>query len=362
MKFGHFSHVWGKPGMTPSQRYHQLWRELVLADELDYDYGFAVEHHFRPDESWMSSASFYVIAAAARTKRIRLGAMGHVVPLHHPVRLAEEIALSDQMIDGRLEVGLVPGIVPAYFGPFGADYENRRARTLEFVEYMRAAYTDGPSFDFTGKFTQSKGVKLAVNPVQRPHPPVWIETRDPPTLEFCAREGINTGYFFLFDRASARGRYETYLKNWRAAGWKHRPNIAYSCAIYVDETDEKAIARGLRDAGRAYRGFLPETDSETQLQKFADEFARIFDARGEPGAAETVRHLVDPEWLFEHDLILVGSPETVARKLRNWAEEGVFNTFLGEFNCGSMAEADVMRSIRLFGTEVMPKLRGYEPF
>jgi alkanesulfonate monooxygenase SsuD/methylene tetrahydromethanopterin reductase-like flavin-dependent oxidoreductase (luciferase family) len=96
VKFAHFSHVWGKPGMTPHQRYEELWRELRLCDELGYDYGFCVEHHFRPDESWISSPSVYIVGAAARTRKIRVGSMGYIVPLYHPLRLAEEIALVDQ--------------------------------------------------------------------------------------------------------------------------------------------------------------------------------------------------------------------------------------------------------------------------
>jgi hypothetical protein len=57
MKFAHFSHIWAKPGMTPHRRYEELWRELQLCDALGFDYSFCVEHHFRPDESWMSSPS-----------------------------------------------------------------------------------------------------------------------------------------------------------------------------------------------------------------------------------------------------------------------------------------------------------------
>jgi alkanesulfonate monooxygenase SsuD/methylene tetrahydromethanopterin reductase-like flavin-dependent oxidoreductase (luciferase family) len=76
MKFAHFSHVWGKPGMSPHQRYEQLWRELELCDALGFDYSFCVEHHFRPDESWMSSPSLYVVGGGQRTKRMRVGAMG----------------------------------------------------------------------------------------------------------------------------------------------------------------------------------------------------------------------------------------------------------------------------------------------
>jgi alkanesulfonate monooxygenase SsuD/methylene tetrahydromethanopterin reductase-like flavin-dependent oxidoreductase (luciferase family) len=63
MMFAHFSHIWAKPGMTPHQRYEELWRELQLCDELGFDYGFCVEHHFRPDESWMSPPSLYAVGA-----------------------------------------------------------------------------------------------------------------------------------------------------------------------------------------------------------------------------------------------------------------------------------------------------------
>jgi len=133
MKFAHFAHVWGKRGMSPHARYEQLWRELALADEVGFDYGFSVEHHFTPNESWMSSPNLYAVAAAARTKRLRVGAMGHVVALHHPVRLLEEIALTDQLTGGRTEVGLVPGILPAYFEPYKASFPDRREVTLEFA-------------------------------------------------------------------------------------------------------------------------------------------------------------------------------------------------------------------------------------
>lgn len=103
MKFAHFSHVWGKPNMSGHERYEQLWRELILCDDIAFDFSFCVEHHFRPDESWMSSPALYAVAGSARTKRLRVGVMGFVVPLHHPLRLAEEIAIVDQMSGGRFE-------------------------------------------------------------------------------------------------------------------------------------------------------------------------------------------------------------------------------------------------------------------
>ena len=86
MKFAHFSHVWNKPGMSPAQRYDQLWDELALCDQHGFDYAFAVEHHFRPYEALMPTPSIYCAAAAAHTKRMRIGPMGYIVPLYDPLR------------------------------------------------------------------------------------------------------------------------------------------------------------------------------------------------------------------------------------------------------------------------------------
>jgi alkanesulfonate monooxygenase SsuD/methylene tetrahydromethanopterin reductase-like flavin-dependent oxidoreductase (luciferase family) len=310
----------------------------------------------------MTAPNLYIVAAGGRTRQIRLGAMGHIVPLHDPVRLVEEIALTDQMLDGRVDVGLVPGIVPTYFGPFGADYETRREETKEFVGFLKSAYAGDGSFDFEGKFHKYENLTLAVNSVQKPHPPLWMETRDPPTLEFCAREGLNTGYFLLFPRAAAAPRYRVFLNLWEQAGWTHRPKIAYSTVVYVDETDEKALETALYDAGQAYRGFFPPDGAGADVSQAQLVTAELFEQRGEPGAAEIIRHLLDPDYLLENDLILIGSPNTVTEKLRDYAAKGVFNTFMGEFNFGDLAENDIMRSIRLFGTEVMPRLRDFEPF
>ena len=107
MKFAHFSHVWAKPGMTAHERYEQLWRELQLCDETGFDHAFCVEHHFRPDESWMSSPSLYAVGAGARTKRLRIGPMGYIVPLYHPLRLAEEIATREAVTISRSQLSKV---------------------------------------------------------------------------------------------------------------------------------------------------------------------------------------------------------------------------------------------------------------
>jgi len=358
MKFAHFSHIWAKPGMTPHQRYEELWRELQLCDELGYDYAFCVE-----DESWISSPSLYAVGAGARTKRLRIGPMGYIVPLYHPLRLAEEIAIVDQMLGGRMECGLVPGINADYFRPFGLDYDLRKTPTLEFVSYMRTAYGATQPFSYSGEnFRTAEPTRLAVQPVQKPHPPLWMMSRDPRTLEFCAANGINPGYFLVYPRADAAPRYRVFLENWKKAGWSQKPQIAYCTIVYVDESDDKALAVALERAARAYEGFLPPPKPGESFEQRVREHATKFIGRGEPGASEIMANLFDADYLMKHDLVFIGSPDTVARKIRAAAEAGLFNVFLGEFNFSDVLADDVMRSIRLFGERVIPELRGCEPF
>ena len=360
MKLAHFSHVWGKPGMTPHDRYEQLWRELELCDVLGFVYGFCVEHHFTPHESWMSAPSLYTVGAGARTENLRVGPMGYVVPLYNSLRLAEEIAIIDQMLDGRLEVGLVPGIMASYFEPFGLDYNFRKSPTLEYPDYLLAAYGEKQPFSFIGENHKTESALLSVQPIQKPHPPLWMMSRDPETLEFLAAKGVNTGNFLVFPRDVAAPRYRKYLEDWDKAGWDYKPNIAYSTVVYVDETDQKALDTALLRASRAYEGILP-SPAETFENRVA-EFSEKFKARGEDAAAKIMTNLFNPDYLLENDLVFIGSPKTVTAKLLDAATTGIFNTFMGEFNFSDLQEEDLMRSIRLFGEKVLPELKKFEPY
>jgi alkanesulfonate monooxygenase SsuD/methylene tetrahydromethanopterin reductase-like flavin-dependent oxidoreductase (luciferase family) len=288
--------------------------------------------------------------------------MGYIVPLYHPLRLAEEIAIVDQMLGGRMELGLVPGINADYFRPFGLDYDLRKSPTLEFVDYMKAAFGETQPFSFHGHDFHTDRAQLSVQPQQRPHPPLWMMSRDPQTLEFCARNGINPGYFLVYPRGDAALRYRKFLQDWQHAGWPSKPNIAYCTIVFVGETDEQAMDVALARASRAYEGFLaPAKPGETFADR-ARAHAKKFIGRGEPGASEIMANLFDPDYLMKHELVFIGSPQTVAAKLRAAAETGVFNTFMGEFNFSDLPKADLMRSIRLFGEKVIPALRSYEPF
>ena len=359
MKFAHFSHVWNKPGMNAAERYAQLWRELALSDELGFDYGFCVEHHFNPNESWMPSPSIYCAAAAAHTRRLRVGTMGNVVPLYDPLRIAEDAAVLDNLANGRFELGLVSGIVPDFFGPYGADFNNRRALTHEALLFIKQALSSEGAFSFAGASRQYQNVTLGVKPLQKPHPPIWIHSRDADTLALLAREGAHTGYLFLVPREDVAPRYREYLRLWQEAGHKQKPNIGYWVLVYVDETDEKAVAKARPYFEHCFTNvFGTRADGGIGYLRLAENHAK----RGNPGGAEIALHSIDVEYMRQRNLAFVGSPETVIEQIKQAASEGLFNTVMGEFNIGAIEEADLMRSIKLFGTEVLPALRDFEPY
>ena len=361
MKFAHFSHVWSRQGMTAHDRYEQLWRELELADELGFEYGFTVEHHFNPAESLMPCPTLYCAGAAAHTKNLRVGPQGFIPPLYDPIRLVEEVAVLDNLTNGRLEIGLVSGVLPEFFQHIaGADFENRGALTQEIIPLFKAAYgSDGP-FSFKSQFHEYKDVTLSVKPLQKPHPPIWRQTRDPDTLTQLAKEGSHTGFIFLYPRAMVAPRYREYLRQWDEAGNPGKPNIGYWTLVYVDEDEETAIAKATEHILHSMQvTFRHGWDNPGANQQALHSMTT---ARGETQVIEIARNLGSIDYLLNNNLIFVGSPETVTERIRAAAHEGMFNTMMCEFNIGSIPEEDLMRSIRLFGTQVMPALRDLEVY
>lgn len=354
MEIAYFTHIWAKPGLTPAQRYQLLWRELAACDDLGFDYAFAVEHHFSPAESWSPSPAAFCAGAAAHTRRIRLGPMGYIVPLYDPLRIVEEVSVLDQMSEGRLEIGLTSGITPNYFLPYGADFPNRRARTLESIQLIKTALgsPDG-RFSFHGTYHQYSDVHLSLVSQQRPHPPMWLPSRDPDTLAYLAREGVDTGSLLFVPRAEAAPRYAAYREAWSAAGHPRPPRISYWAPVYVDETDELAIRRATPHVIHTF-GVVGGFGDAGGLT--VEALAANFRQRGEPGAAEIAAHLLDLDYLLARNLVFIGSPETVTARIQEAAREGGFNVLAGEFNLSSLPEEDVFRSIRLFGQRVLPAL------
>ena len=109
------------------------------------------------------------------------------------------------------------------------------------------------------------------------------------------------------------------------------------------------------------RVFFRRRSPAKSFEERTRRYAQMFAGRSEPGACEVMVNLFDANYLLKHDLVSIGSPDTVAAKIRAAAQAGLFNTFMGEFNFADLPESDLLRSIQLFGEKVIPALRSYEP-
>jgi alkanesulfonate monooxygenase SsuD/methylene tetrahydromethanopterin reductase-like flavin-dependent oxidoreductase (luciferase family) len=169
--------------------YAQHLEQAVLADGLGLDLVWFTEHHFMAD-GYLPAFQPLAGAMAARTQRIRISNDIAVLPLYHPIRLAEEMAVLDNISGGRMELGIGAGYVPTEFEAFGVNMKHRPSLTEEAVRIMRLAWSDGP-FSFDGKRYQIPEIDVYPKPVQPGGPPLWMAAMQPPGAERAARLGLN---------------------------------------------------------------------------------------------------------------------------------------------------------------------------
>ena len=163
--------------------------QAELADSLGFDHVWFTEHHFLED-GYLPAFQPLAGAIAARTTRIRISTDIALLPLYHPIRLAEELAVLDHISHGRIELGIGMGYVPEEFAAFGVPLKNRVSMTEEGIDILRLAWADGP-FSFHGKRYRLDDVDVHPKPVQPGGPPLWIAAMSTAGALRAARFGTN---------------------------------------------------------------------------------------------------------------------------------------------------------------------------
>ncbi|MEM9561003.1 MAG: LLM class flavin-dependent oxidoreductase [Actinomycetota bacterium] len=175
--------------LSTTEVYAATIEQAALADRLGLDHVWFTEHHFC-DDGYLPAFQPLAGAIAARTERIRISTDIALLPLYHPIRLAEELAVLDQISNGRIELGIGMGYVPEEFAAFGVPLRNRVSMTEEGIQILRLAWGDGP-FDFTGRRYRLEGIDVHPKPVQPGGPPLWIAAMSTAGAERAARFGTN---------------------------------------------------------------------------------------------------------------------------------------------------------------------------
>jgi alkanesulfonate monooxygenase SsuD/methylene tetrahydromethanopterin reductase-like flavin-dependent oxidoreductase (luciferase family) len=186
MRFGFFDQLPCASGYTEQQRYQDILAQIELGDALGFDTAWLGELHFSRAFSILADPLMVLAAAAQRTARIRLGTAVTLLPLHNPVRIAEQAATADILSDGRLEFGVGRGTAPLHYSGYGIPQEESRERFDEALEFIVRAWTN-ERFSFEGKHYRAQDLTIIPRPLQSPHPPVRIAANSPDTFPMAGR-------------------------------------------------------------------------------------------------------------------------------------------------------------------------------
>jgi alkanesulfonate monooxygenase SsuD/methylene tetrahydromethanopterin reductase-like flavin-dependent oxidoreductase (luciferase family) len=254
MKFGIFYELqlpkpWGPD--DERQLVQDALAQVELADRIGIDYAWAVEHHFLEEYSHCSASEVFLAAAAARTKRIRLGhGIRQVIAnYNHPARTAEAVAMLDLVSNGRAELGIGEGATRLELGGFDIPAKEKRAMALEAAEQIANMMVMQPYPGFEGRSFTMPCRNVLPKPVQKPHPPMWMACTNRDTIKVAASNGLGALAFSFIDEAEARTWSKTYydiIKSDACVPLGHRvnANIAMVSAFSLHADREEAARRG----------------------------------------------------------------------------------------------------------------------
>ena len=313
--------------------YQESLEEVTRAEELGFDSVWMEEHHSVANHYWPSPLT--VLAGyATRTSRMVLGTDILVAPFHHPVRLAEDVAMLDVMSGGRVVVGIAIGYKPDEFALYGADLERRGARFEEQLAIMRGLWTQ-ERFRFEGRYYKVDG-RLEPRPVARPHPPLWIGGWGDLTLRRAATLADNWIPGPTADLARLLAGKATFLENRREAG-RTEPITEWPLTrdLIIAETDRKARELAEEHIMVAYR------------REYAGGWRHPFiDAS----------IATDLDRLME-DRFIIGGPEQCIAKIRRFVDVYGMNHLICRTFFPGMPHGHIMNELDLVAKEVMPAFR-----
>jgi len=327
------------PSARSSQEIYARGIELSQAAEsLGYRNVWMAEHHFST-YGYLSRPLQLATYVAAKTTTLRVGTAVIVVPLHHPLVVAEEIAMLDVLSGGRADIGLGRGYQPYEFERFGLKLDEGRQRWDESVDIIVKSF-EGKPFSYQGKHFQIPETALFPRVIQTPHPPVWIVAQSPDALVGAIRRGFNvlTGGFGV--SVARMGEFaKLFAKVIEETKPARKPHVGVQRAVYVAESDADA-----REAAEQARWNMRVTLS-LRAQKERVEQGR---AIAVPGDSEP-----DMEDLIENYL-LIGKPEACIRQIKRLQDVVGITHFNCSFWFGDMEQKRILRSMERFSKEVMP--------
>ena len=323
--------------------------QVEFAERIGIDYVWLVEHHFVRHGGLFPANYAFLSYLAARTKRIRLGTGATVLPLNDPVRVAEQAATLDQLSQGRLDFGVGRGFIRDEFDAFGVDMKDSRERVEEGVELVKQAWA-GPTLEFKSRFRPPMSGLPILPPIyQKPHPPIWVACfLSPESFDWTAKEGYNLLYVaYHADHPVAVERI----------GW------------YRDALKQHGRRVEGHEVACAYHAHFLEHEDNARLKSIVDKPMAEYAAAG----VEASRKPPDPTAykgygarekgqkelgfdVYFPGRVLMGSPKQALARIAELKAAGITQAAM-IVDFGSLAQKDIMRSLEIFGREVLPRVK-----
>jgi alkanesulfonate monooxygenase SsuD/methylene tetrahydromethanopterin reductase-like flavin-dependent oxidoreductase (luciferase family) len=340
MEIGLFTEFKSPPGMDEAQAFDEALAQVTAAETLGFDSVWLAEIHFQKGRSVLSSPLVIATAIAARTQRLRIGIAVQILPLAHPLHLAEDVATVDHLSKGRLDFGVGRSGLPEHYEGFNVPHTESRERFNETLEILVKAWTE-ERFTYEGKYFQYRNVCVTPKPFQKPHPPLRVAATTQETYAIVGRMGMP---IFIAVRTTSISDLKRFIggyhAGWREAGHPGRGAVSLIVPVYLNEDGARARA-----------------EAEASTMHF---FRSIAEALGRGGtrreeAARLGRMSYDE---ILEELVVYGSPDAVTTRLLELREALGYSSLSVWMNVGGRIPHErVLGSMRLFAERVMPRLR-----
>ncbi|MCY4653317.1 MAG: LLM class flavin-dependent oxidoreductase [Dehalococcoidia bacterium] len=343
MQFGLF-YEWPNPELRDWRvLFEEGVEQIQYSETLGFDYCLIAEHHFT-NYGNSPAPLLQALYIGRRTRRIGIGTASVILPMWQPLRLAEEVAVLDNLLDGRFMCGVGRGYQPYEMAGFGADVGESRARFDETLDVLLKAWTSDESFTYQGEYVNIPNpVTVFPKPLQKPHPPLMITGSSVDSMRTAARYDMLPFTSSQMGLDGVRAQYGVLAHAHRELGKPVNDiRLGVQCITHVAPSDEEALEalKYARWQNRAQRVLNRQAVNSGRIEAIPYE--------GE----------LDDESFM--DRLFFGSPETVTEKLKKFAAAGATHVS-NWMMVGGMEHEKLMRSIRLMGEEVIPALKDAGP-
>lgn len=354
MNFG-MLHLFENPvGKSEHEIVHEQLTLMRAAEDYGFDSVWPAEHHFS-EYGYCASPALTLAALARETRRLRLGTGVVVLPLNHPLRVAEDYAMLDLMSDGRVDLGVGRGYQPTEFAGYGVDPTTTRTMFDEAIQVIRQAWTR-EAVTFHGDHYRVDGVAVRPKPLQRPHPPIWMAALSPETFELAGRYGFHLlfGTAFGLPPEKAHELQVAYRRGLVAGG--HDPATrrrACLTMVYVADTLERARAEFQEPVIWYYR----------TISRYVAPPRGQAAVKGYEMYVKTRDLAATASWedFLARKAVVCGDPDTVVEALATAQQTHGFTDLLCWTRLGGLDHRKVLRSMDLMSTKVFPHLRHLVP-